>query len=73
MTPLNNNYITKNPIPKLLLTLILSHHPTYNYIILITLIITFILKSISLISKINQSSIINEKIQKIQNNNKNYI
>lgn len=73
MAPLGDNCVTRNPVPGLLLTLILSHLPAWNCVILGALVMAFVLESMSLVSGIGQSSMMSEGIQRIRSNDENCV
>lgn len=73
MAPLGDNCVTRNPVPGLLLTLILSHHPACNCVTLVALVMAFVLESMSLVSGIGQSSMMSEGIQRIRSNDENCV
>lgn len=73
MAPLGDNCVTRNPVPGLLLTLILSHLPACNCVTLGALVMAFVLESMSLVSGIGQSSMMSEGIQRIRSNDENCV
>lgn len=73
MAPLGDNCVTRNPVPGLLLTLILSHLPACNCVTLVALVRAFVLESMSLVSGIGQSSMMSEGIQRIRSNDENCV